>query len=85
MEDSHAALRGLSSLKTPLHISFVNAAGMEEAGLDYGGLLKEFLEEVGRASHQLPAFYRKCLSSFSCQPWMKFLGASCWHVGPCMP
>ena len=33
-------------VKGRLVVSFVNEQGMLEAGLDYGGLVKEFLEKV---------------------------------------
>lgn len=33
-------------MKGRLVVSFVNEQGMLEAGLDYGGLVKEFLEQV---------------------------------------
>ena len=33
-------------VKGRLVVSFVNRQGMLEAGLDYGGLVKEFLEQV---------------------------------------
>jgi len=33
-------------VKGRLVVSFVNEQGMLEAGLDYGGLVKEFLEQV---------------------------------------
>lgn len=55
LEDSFAALGGGgSSLKGPLGVSFINSVGAEEAGLDQGGLMKEFLEEVSlRCSQHL--------------------------------
>lgn len=36
-------------MKGRLVVSFVNEQGMLEAGLDYGGLVKEFLEQVATA------------------------------------
>lgn len=36
-------------MKGRLVVSFVNEQGMLEAGLDYGGLIKEFLEQVALA------------------------------------
>lgn len=36
-------------VKGRLVVSFVNEQGMLEAGLDYGGLVKEFLEQVATA------------------------------------
>ena len=37
-----------SGAKGKMEITFVNQAGMLEAGLDHGGLLKEFLEETAK-------------------------------------
>lgn len=37
-------------MKGRLVVSFVNEQGMLEAGLDYGGLVKEFLEQVPTSS-----------------------------------
>ena len=46
LEDGFLALRGLGSrIKGKLQVSFINF-GVMEAGLDHGGLVKEFLEEV---------------------------------------
>ena len=46
LEDGFSALRGCGSkVKGKLQVSFVNL-GVLEAGLDHGGLVKEFLEEV---------------------------------------
>lgn len=45
-------------MKSRLVVSFVNEQGMLEAGLDYGGLVKEFLEQV------LPAFQNMLSTSF---------------------
>ncbi|KAK9815844.1 hypothetical protein WJX72_010650 [[Myrmecia] bisecta] len=48
--DAYAALRCAgSAVKGRLQVTFVNEAGLLEAGLDYGGLVKEFLEEVVKA------------------------------------
>lgn len=45
-------------MKGRLVVSFVNEQGMLEAGLDYGGLVKEFLEQVATSCcsqfHSLP-------------------------------
>jgi len=46
-------------VKGRLVLSFVNEQGMLEAGLDYGGLVKEFLEQVKQF------FQNKLSSSFS--------------------
>ncbi len=51
LDDGYAALRNVgSSIKGRLSVSFVNVHGEMEAGLDHGGLVKEFLEEVTRSS-----------------------------------
>jgi ubiquitin-protein ligase E3 B len=39
-----------SRLKSPLHVSFVSECGLPEAGLDYGGLSKEFLTDLLKAA-----------------------------------
>ncbi|KAK9789956.1 hypothetical protein WJX73_003575 [Symbiochloris irregularis] len=50
LEDALQALQGLgSSLRAPLHVTFISKVGGVEAGIDQGGLLKEFLEEVVQA------------------------------------
>ena len=51
LEDAFAALAGKGEeLKGRLFVSFVNASGLAEAGLDHGGLTKELLEAtVGAA------------------------------------
>ena len=46
LEDALAQLRSVESVKARLNVTFINAAGAQEAGLDYGGLVKEFIEEV---------------------------------------
>ncbi len=42
-------------MKGRLVVSFVNEQGMLEAGLDYGGLVKEFLEQVFPVSPNMPS------------------------------
>ena len=45
-EDGYAALNSLgSSLKSRIRISFVNAEGLPEPGIDGGGVFKEFITE----------------------------------------
>jgi len=47
VEDALAAVQRLGErLKGPLKVSFVSEAGTAEAGLDFGGLFKEFMTEV---------------------------------------
>ncbi|KAK9832830.1 hypothetical protein WJX81_005036 [Elliptochloris bilobata] len=49
LEDAYAALRDVGgSIRGRLVVTFVNEAGLEEAGLDHGGLVKAFLEEAVR-------------------------------------
>ena len=51
LDDGYAALRNAGgSIKGRLSVSFVNVHGEMEAGLDHGGLVKEFLEEVTHSS-----------------------------------
>ena len=47
LEDGYAAIKRLSNLqlKCTLKIKFLNFQGLEEAGLDQKGLLREFLNE----------------------------------------
>lgn len=47
LEDAYRSLSHLGpALKARLSVSFVNQAGESEAGIDYGGLMKELLDEV---------------------------------------
>lgn len=51
IEDGFQQLNNLGSrLKSGIHVSFVNESGLPEAGLDYGGLSKEFLTEIAKAA-----------------------------------
>ncbi|MCD7468874.1 E3 ubiquitin-protein ligase upl7 [Datura stramonium] len=51
VEDGFQQLNNLGSrLKSSIHVSFVNESGLPEAGLDYGGLSKEFLTEIAKAA-----------------------------------
>jgi len=50
LEDAWRHVGGSAPLKGPLAVSFVNAQGMPEAGLDHGGLTKEFLTEGVRCA-----------------------------------
>ncbi|KAI5061390.1 hypothetical protein GOP47_0023895 [Adiantum capillus-veneris] len=51
VEDAFAQLNVLgSSLKSGINVSFVNELGLSEAGLDYGGLFKEFLTDLAKAA-----------------------------------
>ncbi|KAH8092304.1 ubiquitin-protein transferase [Aureococcus anophagefferens] len=51
-DDSMAALADLPAdqLKSRVQITFVNEAGHEEAGIDGGGVFKEFLDELSKAA-----------------------------------
>ena len=47
LEDANAALGGVGpDIRRPLRVSFISEHGYEEAGVDQGGLTKEFLEEA---------------------------------------
>ena len=48
MGDGFDALRSIgAAIKGRLMVTFVSQHGVLEAGIDHGGLVKEFLEEVG--------------------------------------
>ncbi|XP_011101469.1 E3 ubiquitin-protein ligase UPL7 [Sesamum indicum] len=48
-EDGLQQLNSLGSrLKSAIHVSFVSESGLPEAGLDYGGLSKEFLTDLSK-------------------------------------
>lgn len=47
LEDALHALGGVgSAIKCNLHVTFIGEHGGQEAGIDQGGLQKEFMEEV---------------------------------------
>jgi hypothetical protein len=48
LQDSYEQLRPLPAerLRARLRIAYVNEAGMPEAGIDGGGLFKDFMEEL---------------------------------------
>lgn len=49
VEDGFRQLNALGSrLKSSIHVSFVSESGLPEAGLDYGGLSKEFLTDIAK-------------------------------------
>lgn len=51
VEDGFRQLNTLGSrLKSSIHVSFVSESGLPEAGLDYGGLSKEFLTDLSKAA-----------------------------------
>ncbi|GMI80949.1 ubiquitin-protein ligase 7 [Hibiscus trionum] len=51
IEDGFRQLNSLGSrLKSSIHVSFVSECGLPEAGLDYGGLSKEFLTDISKAA-----------------------------------
>ncbi|KAK9079365.1 hypothetical protein SSX86_001036 [Deinandra increscens subsp. villosa] len=51
IEDGFQQLNSLGSrLKSSIHVSFVSECGLPEAGLDYGGLSKEFLTDIAKAA-----------------------------------
>ncbi|PSS32854.1 E3 ubiquitin-protein like [Actinidia chinensis var. chinensis] len=56
VEDGFQQLNSLGSrLKSNIHVSFVSESGLPEAGLDYGGLSKEFLTDISKAAFS-PAY-----------------------------
>lgn len=51
VEDGFQQLNSLGSrLKSCIHVSFISECGLPEAGLDYGGLFKEFLTDIAKAA-----------------------------------
>ncbi|CAI0408176.1 unnamed protein product, partial [Linum tenue] len=51
VEDGFRQLNSLGpKLKSSIHVSFVSECGLPEAGLDYGGLSKEFLTDISKAA-----------------------------------
>ncbi|KAL3623366.1 E3 ubiquitin-protein ligase upl7 [Castilleja foliolosa] len=55
-EDGMRQLNSLGSrLKSTIHVSFVSESGLPEAGLDYGGLSKEFLTDISKLAFS-PAY-----------------------------
>lgn len=51
VEDGFRQLNSLGSrLKSSIHVSFVSECGLPEAGLDYGGLSKEFLTDISKSA-----------------------------------
>uniref|UniRef100_A0A7N0UAZ7 HECT-type E3 ubiquitin transferase n=1 Tax=Kalanchoe fedtschenkoi TaxID=63787 RepID=A0A7N0UAZ7_KALFE len=51
VEDGFKQLRSIGSrFKSSIRVSFLNDCGLPEAGLDYGGLFKEFLTDMAKAA-----------------------------------
>ncbi|XP_074348317.1 E3 ubiquitin-protein ligase UPL6 isoform X2 [Apium graveolens] len=52
LEDAFSQLSSLSEedLKAPIRVTFVNEFGVEEAGIDGGGIFKDFMENITRAA-----------------------------------
>ena len=51
IEDGYRQLNCLrSKLKSCIHVSFVSECGLPDAGLDYGGLSKEFLTDLSKTA-----------------------------------
>lgn len=48
LDDSYSQLKAMNAdrLKGRLRIAYVNEAGLSEAGIDGGGLFKDFMEEL---------------------------------------
>lgn len=50
VEDGYKQLNFLGpKLKSCINVSFINESGLPEAGLDYGGLSKEFLTDLSKS------------------------------------
>lgn len=65
VEDGFQQLNSLGSrLKSSIHVSFVSECGLREAGLDYGGLSKEFLTDITKAAFD-PQYGLFCQTSTS--------------------
>ncbi|KAK9755521.1 hypothetical protein RND81_01G031600 [Saponaria officinalis] len=65
VEDGFQQLNSLGSrLKSSIHVSFVSESGLPEAGLDYGGLSKEFLTDIAKAAFD-PQYGLFCQTSTS--------------------
>lgn len=51
IEDGYKQLNFLGpKLKSCINVSFISESGLPEAGLDYGGLSKEFLTDLSKAA-----------------------------------
>lgn len=51
VDDAFRQLNSLGSrLKSGISVSFISECGLPEAGLDYGGLSKEFLTDLAKAA-----------------------------------
>ncbi|KAH9605964.1 hypothetical protein KSS87_020716 [Heliosperma pusillum] len=65
VEDGFQQLNSLGTrLKSSIHVSFVSESGLPEAGLDYGGLSKEFLTDIAKAAFD-PQYGLFCQTSTS--------------------
>jgi ubiquitin-protein ligase E3 C len=62
LEDSFSQLNamGPERLKGRLRIAYVNEAGLAEAGIDGGGLFKDFMEELLRQGFSPQVGLRVC-------------------------
>ncbi|KAL5541465.1 hypothetical protein UlMin_009175 [Ulmus minor] len=52
LEDAYSQMSALSEddLRGPIRVTFVNELGVEEAGIDGGGIFKDFMENITRAA-----------------------------------
>ncbi|KAL2933317.1 E3 ubiquitin-protein ligase UPL7 [Bienertia sinuspersici] len=65
VEDGFQQLNSLGTkLKSSIHVSFVSECGLAEAGLDYGGLSKEFLTDISKGAFD-PQYGLFCQTSTS--------------------
>lgn len=82
VEDGFQQLNSIGSrLKSSIHVSFVNESGLAEAGLDYGGLSKEFLTDITKAAFATEYVLLHATLFYSIMlffEWVKFY--LCWHV-----
>jgi ubiquitin-protein ligase E3 B len=74
VEDRYRQLNCLrSKLKSCIHVSFLSECGLPEAGLDYGGLSKEFLTDMSNAAFRPEYALWKIMSPLIFVPPMKML------------
>lgn len=58
----HGQRTGRNELKSRIQITFVNAQGLEEAGVDGGGVFKEYMDTLTKAAFdpQVGPFFFFC-------------------------
>ena len=66
LEDANKALAGIGAdIRRPLRVSFISEHGYEEAGVDQGGLTKEFLGEARSPPPVASAEPQNCGAEFA--------------------